>query len=132
MEHLLLIGVIIVIVALCIWTGWQEYRLYKIEKIKEEFDNDSKLLRKHDNAIYGERYFVGPFSRRRENGVFYRLGVIEGKLRTAEDQERVAHCKAEMKKYLGNDTNDDDIDKLYAMAIGLSINKLKEQNKEEE
>lgn len=127
MEVLLLVGAIVI---LGIWTGWQEYRL---NKIREELDDGRKLLRKHDNSIYGERYFhdfVG-IGARRENGVFYRLGVIERKLRTAEDRERVAHRKAEMKEYLGNGANDDDIDKLFDMAHGFTTAETECEEEEE-
>lgn len=113
MEVLLLVGAIVI---LGIWTGWQEYRL---NKIREELDYNSSLLvgSSHIDTV-------------RKNSVFYRLGVIERKLRAKETQERIEHRKAEMKEYLGEYATDNDIDKLYAMAIGLqeSVNKCKEED----
>ena len=122
MEILLLVGAIVI---LGIWVGWHEYRL---NKIREELDRDDDLLRKHDHAIYGDFGLFHSFSAGRDarerNGIFYRLGVIERKLRTKEDQERVANRKAEMKEYIFNDDKiaevDGLIDKLYDIAHGLS------------
>ena len=103
MELLLLVAAIVV---LGIWVGWHEYRL---NKIREELDYNSNLLDVHKNCVS------------------HRLGAIERKLRVKENQERIARRKAEMKEYLGLDDND--IDKLYAMAIGLqeSVNKCKQE-----
>jgi len=106
MELLLLVGAIVI---LGIWVGWQEYRL---TNIREELDCNSNLLDVHKNCVS------------------HRLGAIERKLRVKENQERIAHRKAELKEYL--DVDDDMADKIYAIAIGLQepVNKCK-QNEEE-
>lgn len=128
MELLLLVGAIVI---LGIWTGWQEYQL---NKIREELDRDDRLLRKHDYAIYGDSGTFPFCGRDNKSSIFYRLGIIERKLRAKENLERVEHRKAEMKEYLrGDAVNDEDIDKLYAIAIGLqeSVNKCKQEEEEE-
>ena len=113
MELLLLVAAIVI---LGIWTGWQEYR---INKIQEDVDNNIERLGKHARAIYGEK------------GIFYRLCALEHDLRIREDRERVAHRKAAMKEYLSSDVVDDcDIDRLYDMSHGLSIDEI--VRKEEE
>ena len=131
MELLLLVGAIVI---LGIWTGWQEYQL---NKIREELDRDDDLLRKHDHAIYGD-FSLYPFHGQRDgkSGIFYRLGVIERKLRAKENLERIAHRKAEMKEHIfNNDAGIEDTDKLinelYDMAHGLSTAETECEEEEE-
>ena len=134
MEVLLLVGAIVI---LGVWTVWQEYR---INRIREDIDNNRNLLAKHSQEIYGKHFTKmydfykpdEPISINERRGVLGRLRVIENELKSREAAERISRRKAAMKEYIFNDGKiaeaDELIDKLYAMAIGLqeSANKCEE------